>query len=226
MNAFRPTADHARCCGPRREFLADVGLGFTGLALGAMLAEDGVGRSAAAETGSWSPPAGLANLAPKAKSVIWLFMIGGTSHLESFDPKPALNKYAGLTIDESPYKDQVVNSPFYRKNVRDFAGTPRKLMNKLYPLQIGYRKRGECGLEVSELFREVGEQIDNFCVLRSTASDQPFHDQAILLMTCGDNRLVRAGFAPFVPDPHRFVIYNTLLTNNLYGRSCSDRYGP
>ena len=67
----------------RRAFLADVGMGFTGLALGAMLAQDGIVR--AAETP-------IAPLQPKAKSVIWIFLIGGMSHVESFDPKPELNK--------------------------------------------------------------------------------------------------------------------------------------
>ena len=56
-----------------------------------------------------------------------LFFMGGVSHLESFDPKPALDKYAGKTIDESPFKKAVLESPYYRKNVRDLAGTPRAL---------------------------------------------------------------------------------------------------
>ncbi|HAA48257.1 MAG TPA: DUF1501 domain-containing protein, partial [Planctomycetaceae bacterium] len=90
-----------------------------------------------------------------------------TSHLESFDPKPALNKYAGLTIDESPFNDQVINSQFYRKNVRDFAGTPRKLMNKLYPLQVGYRKRGKCGTEVSDWWPHLSTCVDDISVVRS-----------------------------------------------------------
>ena len=49
-------------------------------------------------------------------------MIGGTSQMESFDPKPALTKYAGKTIEESPFRKDVLDSPFYRKNVTDFAG--------------------------------------------------------------------------------------------------------
>ena len=121
----------------RRTFLADTGMGFTGLALSAMLARDGYSSE-----NMLQPQTGRTHFTPKAKNVIWLFMGGGVSHMESFDPKPALNKYAGLTIDESPFNDQVINSQFYRKNVRDFAGTPRKLMNKLYPLQVGYRNRG------------------------------------------------------------------------------------
>ena len=78
-------------------------MGFTGLALGAMLHRDGVAR--AGTSAGWAPPDGSPHFAPKAKSVIWLFMVGGVSHMESFDPKPELNKYAGKTIDETPYKD-------------------------------------------------------------------------------------------------------------------------
>src|SRR5258708_33418331 len=77
---------------PRRGFLADFGMGFTGLALGAMLNQNGVARAA---TGGWQPPDGKPHFTPKAKRVIWLFMIGGVSHMETFDPKPALNKYDG-----------------------------------------------------------------------------------------------------------------------------------
>ncbi|MCI0402333.1 MAG: DUF1501 domain-containing protein, partial [Acidobacteria bacterium] len=87
----------------RRAFLADLGLGFTGLALGAMLHRDGVAR--ADHAALWAPPDGTPHLPAKAKSVIWLFMNGGVSHVESFDPKPALNHYAGKTIAESPVKD-------------------------------------------------------------------------------------------------------------------------
>jgi hypothetical protein len=87
----------------RRTFLADCGLGFTGLALGAMLADDGVLK--ANEPGSWQPPNGKPHFAPKAKSVIWLFMNGGASHVESFDPKPEITKYAGQSISETPYAD-------------------------------------------------------------------------------------------------------------------------
>src|SRR5919202_5756673 len=85
----------------RRTFLADLGMGFTGLALAAMLHRDGY----ASEGQAWSPPDGRPHFPPKAKSVIWLFMNGGVSHLETFDPKPALDRYAGKTIAETPYKD-------------------------------------------------------------------------------------------------------------------------
>ena len=77
----------------RRAFLADVGMGFTGLALGDMLLCEGISRSSAGET--HAPAHGLPRVAPKAKRVIWIFLVGGMSHLESFDPKPALQEFAG-----------------------------------------------------------------------------------------------------------------------------------
>src|SRR5258708_3348393 len=87
----------------RRTFLADVGMGFTGLALGAMLAQDGIVR--ADQASPWQPPDGRPHFAPKAKNVIWLFMNGGISHMESFDPKPTLTKFAGKSISETPFAD-------------------------------------------------------------------------------------------------------------------------
>src|SRR5207248_596986 len=153
-------AHSANCCGrvSRRTFLADLGMGFTGLALGAVLFRDGVARAAPSPPTPLPPgargekegPDGKPHFKPKAKRVIWLFMLGGVSHLETFDPKPALNKYAGKTIDESPFKKAVVESPYYRKNVMDFVGTPRALLNKLYPLQVGFTKRGKSGMDLSD----------------------------------------------------------------------------
>ena len=74
----------------RRAFLSDFGLGCTGMALGAMLAEDGIVK---AETAG-DVPSGIPHIKPRAKSVIWVFLSGGYSHMETFDPKPALDKYS------------------------------------------------------------------------------------------------------------------------------------
>src|SRR5690348_6568861 len=98
----------------RRAFLADLGMGFTGLALAAMLHRDGGAR---AEGPAWRPPDGKPHFPPKARSVIWFFMVGGVSHMESFDPKPELNKYAGKTIAETPYKD-VLAASYVKDNLR------------------------------------------------------------------------------------------------------------
>lgn len=152
-------------CGvTRRSFLADCGMGFTGLALSAMLHRDGIVR---ADDDTLTRPGGGPHFTPRAKNVIWLFMLGGTSHMESFDPKPSLNRYAGLTISESPCGRAILESPYYRRNVRDFAGTPRNLMPKIFPLQVGYRKRGQSGIEVSDWWPHVGDCIDDIAVVRS-----------------------------------------------------------
>jgi len=137
-------------------------MGMTGLALSAMMAGEGKSESA-----NQSTDVGSSHFPAQVKSVIWLFMLGGTSHMESFDPKPELNVHAGKTFDESPYGKAVTDSPFYRKNVRDFAGVPRDLMPKIYPLQVGYRKRGESGIEVSDWWEHVGDCVDDLSVVRS-----------------------------------------------------------
>src|ERR1700682_1825802 len=115
MHASRRSC-HPNCSGvSRRTFLSDVGMGFTGLALGAMLARDGILKADA--VGPWQPPDGQPHFAPRAKKVIWLMMRGGVSHVESFDPKPALNQHAGKTLAETPYK-ALLESPYF-KNVRE-----------------------------------------------------------------------------------------------------------
>src|SRR5687768_7226200 len=142
----------------RRAFLSDTGLGFTDLALNAMLFRDGIGRAVANET-PWSPPNGMAHFAPRAKSVIWLFMLGGTSHMESFDPKPELNKYAGKKFTETPYAG-VVESPHLKENLREIIAGLHKSHTTLFPLQVGFRKRGESGIEVSDWWPHVGGCVD------------------------------------------------------------------
>ncbi len=146
---------------PRRAFLADLGMGFTGLALGAMLQRDARASSAA-----WSPPTGLPHFPAKAKNVIWLFMNGGVSHMESFDPKPMLTKYGGKTIAETPFKDaqDPKKLALERLVVPDGNGNQR---NTLYPLQIGFKKHGQCGLEVSDWFPHIARNADKLAVVRS-----------------------------------------------------------
>ncbi|MGE0537234.1 MAG: DUF1501 domain-containing protein [Pirellulales bacterium] len=145
----------------RRVFLADLGMGFTGLALGAMLARD-----AQAGESRWAPPTGQPHFAAKAKCVIWLFMNGGVSQVESFDPKPMLNKYGGKTIAETPFAD--VQDPqrlkIERLVVPDGNGNQR---NELYPLQVGFKKHGQSGIEVSDWFPHIARHVDRLAIVRS-----------------------------------------------------------
>lgn len=153
------------CCGNinRRVFLSDCGMGFTGLALGAMLQRDGILRADSPVT--WNPPDGKPHFVPKAKSVIWLFMLGGVSHVDTFDPKPALNKYSGKTFDETPYKS-ILDSPLIKKNVMEVV-VDRKMMKTIFPMQVGYRRWGQSGIEISDWWPEVGACVDDLALVRS-----------------------------------------------------------
>ena len=138
-------------------------MGFTGLALGAALARDGVARASAP---GWTLPDGRPHFRPRAKSVIWLFMNGGVSHMESFDPKPMLNVHAGKTIAQTPFAH--VQDPkrlaIERPVVPHANGNQR---NTLYPLQVGYRRHGKAGIEVSDWFPHIGQQADRIAFVRS-----------------------------------------------------------
>ena len=167
MMSAHHVPDHSCHRFPRRAFLADLGMGFTGLVLGAMLQRDGVARAGETPV-AYRLPDGKPHFAPRAKSVIWLFMVGGTSQMESFDPKPALTKYAGKTIPQTPFADVLTNE-FSKKNLRvvvpdDANGQVRPT---LYPLQVGYKKCGQSGIEVSDWWPHVGSVIDDVCVVRS-----------------------------------------------------------
>lgn len=143
----------------RRTFLADVGLGFPGLALGAMLHRDGF----ASPPGS--PPDGRPHFAPKAKSVIWVFLSGGVSHMESFDPKPALTRYAGKTFAEAPYPDPL-QSPLFARHSRDVVGGTRPYP-KIFPLQVGFKRHGNLGIDISDWFPHVAGVADELAFVRS-----------------------------------------------------------
>ncbi|HEV3028609.1 MAG TPA: DUF1501 domain-containing protein [Planctomycetota bacterium] len=145
----------------RRTFLADTGMGLTGFVLGAMLQRDGLAKD---DERKWAPPDGKPHFAPQAKSVIWLFMKGGASHMETFDPKPELNRYGGKKIGETPYKDT-----YGKGSLRELTkGTLEANTGAvLLPLQVGYRKYGESGIEVSDWWPNVAQCVDDLAVVRS-----------------------------------------------------------
>ena len=159
MRSTNPTAHD------RRRFLQYSSSGIGSLALQAMLQRDGWGSGPTESAGL--PPNGLPHFAPKAKNVIWLFMRGGVSHMESFDPKPMLNKHAGKSIDETAFAG--VLDPERLKKVRtvvvnDANGQQRK---KLYPLQVGHKRYGQSGIAVSDWFPHIGSCIDDIALIRS-----------------------------------------------------------
>ena len=156
------------CCGrSRRTFLADVGMGFTGLALGAMLADDGVVRGEEPAAGPAAP--GGTHFPPRTKSVIWIFLSGGYSHLETFDPKPALNTYSGMTFDKTPFENPI-NSPLHKKRFRSVASEEidvRDVYPTIYPMQVGWQKHGQSGIEVTDWWPHLAKQVDDLCFVRN-----------------------------------------------------------
>jgi len=162
IGAHPPLADGRKRS--RRAFLADVGMGFTGIVLGKMLADDGVVRAGDAKV--WLPPDGTPAFTPQAKSVIWIFLVGGMSQMETFDPKPELNKWAGKTFDESPYKSYL-ESPYLKKNLREVIAGLHHVHPKIYEMQTGYKKWGQSGLEISDWWPHVAASADDLAIVRS-----------------------------------------------------------
>jgi hypothetical protein len=163
-------------------------MGFTGLALSAMLFRDGVAH---AEPG-YTPPNGKPHFPPRAKSVIWIFLCGGVSHVESFDPKPELNKYAGKSIVATPYKD--VLNPARLKDV--VSGNPEHGGRKiLMGLNTGFRRHGQSGLAVSDWWQHTGACADDIAVIRSLWTSDNDHGAQLQFHT---GRHVREGAFPTI----------------------------
>ena len=156
----------------RREVLRRAGAGFGSLALAALLAEDAAADKLAPD----SLVSRLPHLPARARRVIFLFMPGGPSQVDTFDPKPRLNQDHG--------------KPAPKK----YLGQTRKLLAS--PWQ--FRKQGESGLEVSELFPHVGATVDQLCVIRSMVGDDVNHPGGCLLMNTGERVATRPSLGAWV----------------------------
>jgi hypothetical protein len=174
-SALRPTLS-------RREVLCRIGGGFGALGLANVLAHAGLLSTPAVGSELEGPPARvsknpLASKAPhfqaRAKRVIFLFMNGGPSHVDSFDPKPALVKFQGQAPPEST------------------STTDKKPRGTLMPSPFQTKKYGQSGIELTDLFPEVGNCIDDICVLRSLHTDNPNHEPALLMMNSGNMQPIR-----------------------------------
>jgi hypothetical protein len=151
-----PPLPHA-CC-PRRDFLRQSFCGFGALAFSSLLAQE---RAKAADTNLLKPKP--PHQPAKAKAVIYLFMAGGPSHVDTFDPKPLLNQLDG---QPRPAEFGEVRYQFVRKDAR-LLGSRRK-----------FARHGECGMEISDLFPHVARCADELAVLRSCHGDMVVHSAA------------------------------------------------
>ncbi len=158
-----------RCPNPtRREFLGQIGGGFAGLALLDLLARDGfwANRASAADASPLAPKP--PHFPARAKHAVFLFMNGAPSHVDTFDPKPALAKYDG-----TPYRgDTPVGS-----NARPVG----HLMQSPFP----FSRHGRSGLEISSLFPHTAKFADDLCVLRGMYTDTAAHASGCLQLNTG-----------------------------------------
>ncbi len=155
--------------GSRREFLRRVGMGFGALGLAGLEASDFVN------------PLRLkpAHNPGKAKAVIHLFMNGGPSHVDTFDPKPMLDRYAGRALPMENLRTE-------RKTGAAFASP------------FSFKRYGQCGNPVSEIFQHTARCIDDIAVIRSMHADVPNHEPSLMLMNCGEARLIRPSMGSWI----------------------------
>ncbi len=163
----------------RRDMLNRCGVGMGMLGLQALLGDSGL-LAAEAKPGDGINPLApkLPHFAPKAKRVIHLFANGGPSQVDTFDPKPALLKYAGKPIPLSLKTERKTGAAF--------------------PSPFKFQKYGKSGIEVSEIFAKTAAHIDDICVIRSMYADVPNHEPSFLLMNTGESRLVRPSMGSWV----------------------------
>ena len=174
----------------RRQFGSSLASGLGGIALTSLLRREGL-----ADSGGWTPPDGRPHFAPRAKSVIWLFMAGGVSQTETFDPKPALTKYAGKTFPETPLPNPL-ESPLLENRIELVKGDANgKIYDKLYPLQVGHSRRGQSGIEISDWWPHLGSCVDDMAIVRSMWTTASNHDAQLQFHT-GRNRF--DGFFPTI----------------------------
>jgi hypothetical protein len=172
----------------RRALLRRCGMGFGVLGLAGVLADDGR-MATGAPPGPMSGPATVRpnpltpkypHFPPRARQVVHLFMNGGPSQVDTFDPKPALEKYHG--------------QPLPNPNLR----TERKTSGA-YKSPFKFEKYGRSGIEVSELFSMTATaHIDDLCVIRSMHADVPNHEPSLWLMNCGDGRMPRPSVGSWI----------------------------
>ena len=161
------------CRRTRREFLWQTGGGFTALPLASMLAGDGfLARQTHAADGKSTYQNPLApkppHFAPKAKSVIFLFMYGGPSHIDTFDYKPSMYGMDGKTVD-----------------VKTFGRGGHKNQGRIVEPKWKFKQYGESGKWVSELFPNVATCVDDIAFVHSMTADSPIHGSAMLMMNSG-----------------------------------------
>ncbi len=160
----------------RRHALQTLACGFGHLAL------TGLSRQASAATNPLTPKA--AHHAPRAKRVIFLFMAGGVSHVDSFDNKPLLDKLDGQMREFD--------------DARTLAKTGRVVQHRVMKSLWRFRQHGECGRWASALFPQTAQHVDDLCVIRSMHTEGIAHGPATLFLHTGSTNLIRPSVGAWV----------------------------
>jgi hypothetical protein len=185
MNSMPPTFGlHAAQSGPlsRREVLCRIGGGIGGLALATVLSDAGLLANESLSAGAINPLAPKAPHFPaRAKRLIFLFMNGGPSHVDTFDPKPELTRLNGEPVPESIAKK-----------------LKREPKGKLLASPFKTIACGAAGTQISELYPELGRQIDDICLLRSVYTDNPNHEPGLLMMNSGNMQPIRPSMGSWI----------------------------
>jgi Protein of unknown function (DUF1501) len=165
----------------RRDVLRRIGGGFGALGLSGVFADAGL-------LAAPRPAAGANPLAPKAphfparaKRVIFLFMNGGPSHVDTFDPKPTLDRFHGQPLPEA-----------FR------AGRNRRNTTPLMKSPFRTQRHGQSGIEVSEIYPELAKCVDDLCVIRSMWTDNPNHEPGLLMMNSGNMQPIRPSMGSWI----------------------------
>lgn len=157
----------------RREALTRCGTGLGMMALAGVMADTARAAPTVDPLAPQTP-----HFHGKAKHVVHLFMNGGPSHVDTFDPKPALDKFHGKPLPNTLRTERktgvAMRSPFK------------------------FKRYGKSGIEVSDLFVRTAGHIDDICVIRSMYADVPNHEPSLMLMNCGDGRFPRPSFGAWV----------------------------
>ncbi len=154
----------------RRDFLRNGGSGLGAIALAAMMQENGLLPKASAATLADPLRAKTPHFQPTAKSVIWLFMEGGPSHIDLFDPKPALDRLAGQPLPASFGKPITA------------MGTGN---NSLMPSKRVWKQHGQSGIWVSDWYNHIAEHVDDMTVFRACYADGLNHVGSVCQMNTG-----------------------------------------
>ncbi len=163
---FVNTTPRDFCGRTRREFLWESGCGFGAAALASLLAQDGMALTGAVSTNPLAPRP--STLVPRAKSVIFLFMYGGPSHIDTFDYKPAMVGMDGKTIA-----------------VTTFGRGGKKSQGRIVEPRWKFKQYGQSGKWVSDLFPHLSDCVDDIAFLHSMQAESPIHGSAMLMMNSG-----------------------------------------